>query len=338
MGAPVFASFWDNSGSTPKRRWIALWGGGGQAPTVSATSSPTRFAQAAIYIQDLDGTTNLPPTVYNTGGFNVVHPGISNQDSDSMEEYIPPEYGMFGTPAIADLDGDASVDVAYIGDSLGYVVKVLFNELAPNSPTRCVFGTPAPSDQAKHIYYPPSLFYTELGDLNVYYGSGSPYNIYDGVTGGLYALKDPTPYGCTAGVPAACATNSSLFSGSSFYQFSGVGEKMVGAPTTRFGRMFFATHIPGSDLCTLGSSRLYGLAVETCEGGLFDDTSDSYTVVNNLYTEVTGLISEPVFANGQLYALNIDSGGMDANSIIDNFNVTPDNFVSHIYMTFRHVF
>ena len=139
-------------------------------------------------------------------------------------------------------------------------------------------------------------------------------------------------------MPATCTTNSSLFSGQAFYQFSGTGEKMVGTPTTRFGRMFFATHIPGSDLCTLGNSRLYGLSVSSCEGGLFDDTSDSYNVVSNLYTEVSGLISEPVFANGQLYALNIGAGGLDATSVIDNFNVTPDNFVSHVYMTFRHVF
>jgi hypothetical protein len=102
--------------------------------------------------------------------------------------------------------------------------------------------------------------------------------------------------------------------------------------------MFFATHIPAADLCTLGSSRLYGLDVESCDGGLFDDAADSYNVVNNLYTEVSGLISEPVFANGQLYALNIDGGGLDANSVIDNFNVTPDNFVGEVYMSYRHVF
>jgi hypothetical protein len=338
MSAPVFASFWDNSGSVAKRRWIAVWGGGGQAPGVVATGSATNFAQAAIYIQDIDASTSLPPTTYNAAGFSVAHPGISSQDSDPYEEYIPPEYGMFGTPAIADLDGDASVDVAYIGDSMGYTIKILFNEQSPNSPTRCIFGTPAANDQAKHIYYPPSLFYSGNGDLNVFYGSGSPYNIYDAVTGGLYAYKDPTPYGCTPGIAATCTTNSSLFSGSTFYQFSGVGEKMVGSPTTRFGRMFFATHIPGSDLCTLGNSRLYGLSVSTCEGGLFDDTTDSYSVVSNLYTELPGLISEPVFANGQMYALNIDAGGLDANSVIDNFNVTPNNFVSHVYMTFRHVF
>jgi Tfp pilus tip-associated adhesin PilY1 len=338
IGAPAVASFWDSSGVFPKRRWIAFWGGGGQRPGVSATSPATDYAQAAVYIHDLDSSPTTPPTTYQTSGFNVSHPGISNQDPDVFEEYVPPEYGMFGTPAVADLDGDASADVAYIGDSLGYVTKVLFNEISPNSPTRCIFGTPSSSDLAKHIYYPPSLFYTQSGDLNVFYGSGSPYNVYDAVTGGLYAFKDPSPYGCAAGVPASCTTNSSLFSGSTFYQFSGTGEKIVGAPTTRFGRMFFATHIPGSDLCTLGSSRLYGLNVDNCEGGLFDDTADSYNVVNNLYTEVTGLISEPVFANGQLYALNIDSGGLDANSVIDDFSVTPDNFVSHVYMSFRHVF
>jgi len=337
MGAPGVASFWDNSGSVPKRRWIAVWGGGGQAPGVAATSSGTTFAQASVYLQDLD-SSNQAPTTYTASGFSVSHPALSSQDSDTMEEYLPPEYGMFGTPSVVDFDGDSSADAAYIGDSMGYVTKVLFQPNTPNTPTRCVFGTPAASDQAKHIYYRPSVFYSQMGEVNVFYGSGSPYNVYDAVTGGLYALKDPTPYACTAGVAAGCTTNSTLFSGQTFYQFSGTGEKMVGSPTTVFGRMFFATHIPASDLCTLGNSRLYGMNVESCDGGLFDDTSDSYTVVNNLYTEVTGLISEPVFANGQMYALNIDSGGFDADSVIDNFNVTPDNYVGEIYMSYRHVF
>ena len=339
MGAPGVASFWDGSGAVPKRRWIALGGGGGQRPGVSSTSSNTQFAQASVYIRDLDGGATTRPTVYNASGFSVSHPAISSADPDAFEEYTPPEYGMFGTPVVVDFDGDSSADAAYIGDSMGYVTKVLFNPTSPNSPTRCVFGTPANADQAKHIYYRPSVFYSQMGEVNVFYGSGSPYNIYDAVTGGLYALKDDTPYGCTAGTPAGCTTvTNSLFSGTNFYQFSGTNEKLVGSPTTSFGRMFFATHIPASDLCTLGTSRLYGLDVESCAGGLFDDTTDSYNVVNNLYTEVTGLISEPVFANGQMYALNIDSGGLDADSVIDNFNVTPDNYVGEIYMSYRHVF
>ena len=338
LGEPGVASFWDNSGAAAKRRWIAVWGGGGQGPGVAATSPATEWAQAAVYIHDLSSHPIATPTIYPTAGFSVAHPGLSSQDSDVFEEYIPPEYGMFGTPAVVDLDGDASADVAYIGDSLGYVTKVVFDPLSPTNPTRCNFGSPSPSDLAKHIYYRPSVFYSQMGEVNVFYGSGSPYNIYDPVTGGLYALKDTNPYGCSPGVAAACTTNSTLFSGGNFYQFSGTGEKLVGTPSTLYGRMFFATHIPASDLCTLGNSRLYGLDVESCDGGLFDDAADSYSVVSNLYTEVSGLISEPVFANGQLYALNIDGGGLDANSVIDNFNVTPDNFVGEVYMSYRHVF
>jgi hypothetical protein len=114
--------------------------------------------------------------------------------------------------------------------------------------------------------------------------------------------------------------------------------KLVGKPQVRFGRMFFATHIPGSDVCVLGNSRLYGMNVETCAGGLFDDTTDSYTVQSNLYTEVSGLISEPVFANGQMYALNIDSGGLDSASPIDDFSVTPNNYFDFVYISHRHIF
>ena len=346
VGRPLVSGFWDGSGSVPQKRWIAFWGSGSQPPPGVPGSG---LAHAGVYIADMDGDASQTPTNYQTQGYAVSHPGsgVSDTDGDGFEEYPQAEEGMFGSPAGADLDGDGSIDVAYIGDSMGYMFKIAFNQVNPNLPTTCLFSAPAAGDAAKHVYYEPALFYGAAGELLVYWGSGSPFNVYSTSAGGIYAKVDPDPYNCTAsggsapqGQAAPCAAASALFDSTGFFQLGGggaIGEKLVGKPQVRSGRMFFATHIPGSDPCTLGVSRLYGLSVETCGGGLFDDTSDSYTVTSNLYTEVPGLISEPAFANGRLYSLQIDGNPITGGSPIA-VAVTPSNFTEHIYVSHRHVF
>ncbi len=347
VGRPLVASFWDGSGTSPSRRWLAVWGSGSQPPAGVAGSG---LAHAAVYMHDMDTTASRRPTSYNPSGFPLTHPGagVADTDSDGYEEYPATEYGLFGSPTGADLDGDGSLDVVYIGDSMGYVFKVALNSASPSSARTCLFSAPNAADAAKHVYYEPAVFYDNAGNLLVYWGSGSPWNIYEQTAGALYAKADPDPFNCTQaggvtpqGVAAPCTSQSALFDSSGYYGLGGggaIGEKLVGKPQVRFGRMFFATHIPGADVCVLGNSRLYGMNVETCSGGLFDDTSDNYTVQSNLYTEVSGLISEPAFANGQLYALNIGAGGLDANSPIDDFSVTPSNYFDFVYIGHRHIF
>jgi len=338
VGSPGISAFYDASGTTAEKRWLAVWGAGSQGPGVGVASASVNYAQAAIYIHDIDSSgTSRVPTVYAEEGYAVSHPSLSNQDSDSFEEYIPPEAGLFGSPALADVDGDGSVDVGYIGDSLGYVFKVKFNEASPGSPTICTFSTPDSSDDAQHVYYAPAPFFSQAGELLVYYASGSPHNIYTTDRGGVYVRKDPSPFGCVASVAAPCASGAALFNSSGFYRFTGVGEKVVGSPTVVFGRMFFATHIPGPDPCLVGNSRVYGLNVETCGGGIFDVTTDSYTVTDNLYTEMTGMVSEPVFANGRMYALNLDGGSVNQ-SAMQAIQVTPTSIADFVYSSWRHVY
>jgi Tfp pilus tip-associated adhesin PilY1 len=337
LGAPGLSSFIDFSTSGGSRRWITVWASGSQSPGVSALSGPSQYTHAAVYIHDMVSDTSLTPTDYPEQGFSIDHPALASLDTDSFDEYLPPEHGLFGTPAVVDFDGDGSADAAYVGDSMGYMFKVLFNQNTPLTPTRCLFSAPDATDEVKHLYYEPAVFFSQAGEALVYYGSGSPFNIYDAIEGGIYVKKDPTPFACSLATAAPCATSSTLFNSSGFMAFTGVGEKLVGAPTVMFGRMFFSTHVPGSNPCVLGNSRLYGLNVETCGGGIFDDPADSYTVTSNLYTEMPGLISQPVFANGQVYALNLD-GSLDANDIIDDFQVTPNNATDFVYSSWRHVF
>jgi len=346
VGRPLVSSFWDGSAGAPQRRWLAIWGSGAQPPQGVPGAG---LASPAIYIADMDSDTTQAPTNYQTQGFPMAHPGtgVTDVDADGFEEYPIAELGMFGSPAGADLDGDGSIDVAYIGDSMGYMFKVAFNQTTPNLPSTCLFSSPSSSDAAKHIYYEPAIFYGSAGELLVYWGTGSPFNIYSTDAGGIYAKVDPDPFNCTASgsttpqaQAAPCASSSPLFDSTGFYQLGqggAVGEKLVGKPQVRSGRMFFATHIPGSDPCTLGNSRLYGMDVEQCAGGLFDDTTDSFTVTSNLYTEVPGLVSEPSFANGRLYALQIDGNGIGPSSAL-SVSVTPDNFTDYVYVSHRHVF
>ncbi len=338
VGQMGVAPFWDATVNPASHRWIVVYGAGSQSPGVSASSPSTSYAQSAFYIHDMDSDTSESPTDYPVGGYAQANPTLSNQDSDSFVEYVPPEEGMFGSPALADIDGDGGVDVGYIGDSTGYVFKILFTPDAPDQPQRCVFSSPASGDAAAHVYYRPAVFFGSGGELLVYYGSGSPFNIYSADNGGLYVRADPEPYDCAASTAAPCADSSALFTSDGFYAFAGgTGEKLVGNPIARFGRLFFATHIPGDDPCVLGDSRLYALNVNTCGGGFFDVATDSYDVESNLYTEVDGLISQPVFANNRLYALNVDGSGIDSDDMID-VQATPSAFPKFTYGSWRHVF
>ncbi len=348
VGAPGIGSFFDRS-SGGERRWLVFWGAGEQSPNVSTTSSSSLRAHASVFIHDMDSTTARVPTTYNSQGYSVPHPhsSVTDGDSDGFKEYGVVsgvlEKGLFGSPALVDFDGDQSIDAAYIGDSLGYMFKVLFDEDTPASPTRCLFASPDTGDVVKHLWYKPAVFFNFAGEVLVYYASGSPHNVYSTDAGGLYVKRDSTPFGCTASNAAPCASTSSLFNASGFMAFSGTGEKIVGDPIAAFGRLYFTTHVPGSDPCVLGTSRVYGLNVETCGGGIPDVTTDSYTQDSTgLYTEVNGLISAPVFANGRVYALNIDSGGLDADSMIDDLQVLPSGMAAQGFMvgaaSFRSVF
>jgi len=338
---PSIGAFVDASVNPEQRRWLTVWTGGSQPPSASSTSPDNLWAQANIYVSDMNADTTESPTDYDVEGYKVEHPDLANEDADIFEEYTPPELGLFGSPALADLDSDGSIDVGYVGDSMGYVFKILFDPDDADDPTICTFASPDSGDESEHIFYRPAVFYSQSGELLVYYGSGSTFDLYDNVNGGVYVRGDPDPYGCQASVAAPCADDSPLFNSQGFYSFTGVGEKFVGNPIVAFGRMFFTTHIPGSDPCVLGNSRIYGLNVETCGGGIFDITTDSYNVQSDLYTEVDGLVSQPVFANNRVYALNIDGSGIDGDSVIDDFQVTPSGaggMNTYTLASWRHVF
>ncbi len=355
VSAPAVGPFWDpTSSDSIKRRWLVFWGSGEQSPGVTTSSSNSQRAHASVFIHDMDTTSSRSPTDYDTQGYRVPktgsHPStyVTDTDSDGYLEYGVDASsnlikGMFGTPTLVDFDGDASVDAAYLGDSLGYMFKVSFNQTAPSVPDRCLFASPdLVNDQARHLWYRPAVFFSLAGEVLVYYGSGSPHNIYSTEKGGLYVRADPSPFGCAESDPAPCATTSSNFDSSTgFMQFDDVGEKLVGDPIAAFGRLYFTTHAPGSDPCVLGSSYVYGLNVETCGGGIPDVTTDSYNQDSEgMKTTVDGLISAPVFANGRIYALNIDADGLDSDSMIEDLQVVPANFTSGQFMfsSFRNVF
>lgn len=339
MGLPAVAGFVDQAGTTPQRRWVVAWGAGALAPNVSAASSTDQRPNASIFIADLDSTNGRVPTNYVQTGFAVPHPALGSADADGFDEYTPPEYGLFGSPALVDLDGDGSVDVGYVGDSLGYVFKVLFRPTTPDTPTICSFATPDATDEVKHVYHPPSIFYSQSGDLRVYYATGSPFETYSTNTGGVYVKSDPEPFDCQPSVAAACAASSTLFNGSGFYKFPNASEKASGRAVVALGRMFFNTYAVGSDACEVGTSRLYGINVETCGGGLPEPVPDptSYDTVS--YAS-TGQASEPVFRNGRLYSMRMDGDGQIDGGDIWNVDVSPGSgeAAKHVYGIWRHIY
>lgn len=343
VSSPSVASFVD-AAVTAKRRWVVVWGAGSQQPGVGSTSPNSERAHAAIYIHDMDTTATRVPTDYSKGGYAAPIPTSlgTDTDSDGYREYPTTTEGLFGSPALADLDGDGSVDVGYVGDSEGYVYKILFQPGAPSTPSICRFSAPDLDDDAKHVFYRPSVFYSQGGDLLVYYASGSPFNVYDEGTGGLYVKLDPSPFQCNAGVAAPCASATTDVNGNGFRIFDGAGEKTVGEAVVASSRIFFTTHVPNAtDACDIGTSRLYGLGVNTCEGGLPTITGAPEQPVDNEYFEVAGVASAPVFANGRLYSVAVDGAGLDADSVLDQLQVTPDSATGQTNFTsvsWRHIF
>ena len=50
-----------------------------------------------------------------------------------------------------------------------------------------------------------------------------------------------------------------------------------------------------------------------------------------------GLVSEPVFANGQMYALNLDGGAVNQ-AALANIQVTPTSIADFVFSSWRHIY
>ncbi len=133
------------------------------------------------------------------------------------------------------------------------------------------------------VYYAITTSWMYDGTLGLYWGTGSPYERYTTDPGYFFAVKDPTPSICSQAEGIDCDGEVGLFE-------LGAGEGLTADPLVYAGIVFFSTYQPNtSDMCELGTGRVYGISYEDCSPALGDLDGDG---VDDYSTEVDGYPSQ----------------------------------------------
>jgi hypothetical protein len=133
------------------------------------------------------------------------------------------------------------------------------------------------------VYYAITTSWMYDGSLGLYWGTGSPYERYTTDPGYFFAVKDPSPLTCGAAVGIECDGETGLFE-------LGAGEGLTADPIVYAGIVFFSTYQPNtSDMCQMGTGRVYGISYEDCSPALGDIDGDG---IDDYSTEVDGYPSQ----------------------------------------------
>ncbi|MEM5432058.1 pilus assembly protein [Cupriavidus oxalaticus] len=218
--------------------------------------------------------------------------------------------------AVVDRNGDGLVDKGYVGDVGGNVWRLDFETAAGTGSDAWTLrkfaslGGAQGTNDARKFMYPPDVITTGNYDAVVigsgdrehplYTTSTTPGLAYN-VSNRFYMLKDTA---LTGGLPSTwtALTEGDLFNatstaytdttaGKGFYLVLGTGEKVVNAPLTVAGYIYFGTNQPsvpkpGACYPDLGTARGYAVSFLTGKGL----NNDRHVVFNN-----GGLPPSPVF-------------------------------------------
>ncbi len=304
IGAPSVGSFFDRAAD--ETRWIGAWLSGIRLPDTATDDEADPSVQGRLHVQNLVSAFGDAPTAYPESGF-----ALPVQAPAAGESTYPTDpLGASGAVAMVDLDGDRAVDAAWFGDSTGTLYKARFNPDAPTQPTICRFATPTLEETAP-IVHAPALPRTGDGEVVVIWGTGSfdDYDIEEG--GSLYAMKDPDPLGCSAGVPIDCAAASSLMDATG----PGLGEFLTAEPMVADSKVVFTTARPAAGSCDAEQGRAYAIDLAICEGGWGSGPENDGTIVDGLYAEFEGVLSRPVLSHGEVYFAH-DAGDDGAPDVV----------------------
>jgi len=154
------------------------------------------------------------------------------------------------------------------------------------------------------VYYAITTSWMRDSTLALYWGTGSPYERTTSDPGYFFAVKDPTPGSCSAAVGIECDGEMGLYE-------LGAGEGLTADPLVWGGIVFFSTYQPNtSDMCQLGTGRVYGLWYEDCSPALGDIDGDG---VVDASTEVEGYPSQVAITDqGTVFVGTSDTSGADA--------------------------
>lgn len=295
VSTPVAGVVYDGSNGPAYDRWVAFFGSG---------EGDTDAIEARLYIKAIGDVTSVSPTMdtYADTGMKVK----IDLNGDGSDDGV----GFPSNPTAVDKDNDGDIDEVFLVSSSGVMYKFVINTSSIDSTAGCLFFDPENAKvnssgsrvkigaRAK-AYWAATAAFNPDGNLVLYWGTGSPYDLYNlSGYGYLYAVLDSSA--CSEGILyTECNSGGYL-------QLS-KGEKLTGSPVVFAGGVYFSTFQPGSDPCTPGTSRLYGLNYESCQPAMDtnnDGTVDSSDSVSSTLGE--GVPSGVVISHDGVYVATSD--------------------------------
>jgi hypothetical protein len=306
VGRPVITNVYDASGTTPKDRWVAMWGSGRAVP-YGRKEAYYKSSEANLYMWHVGDTyfKSESSYVYSDRGDNG-HPEASSEGSDlqydSDSHY---EYGYIAAAlAVVDTDSDGDADTVYFPVTASYkptsedgsgpasikdpgstwMYKACIDTEDPDDLTWVEFFDPLDDgglSKRPEVYYAATTSWHSDGQLGVYWGTGTPYDRdYSSSPGYLFAVKDSNPKSCTS-----FDVNPITDCGDEGVYELEAGEGLTADPIVYAGVVYFTTWVPNEDRCEGGVGRLYGLDFEDCSEGLDTDGSEDVDSSDEDYIE-----------------------------------------------------
>ncbi len=358
VGRPVITNVYDNSGSEPKDRWVAMWGSGRAVP-YGRNAAYYKSSEANLYMWHVGDTyfKSESTYVYSDRGDNG-HPESSlgseiQYDSDSHYEY-----GYIAAAlAVVDTDSDGDADTVYFPVTTSYrptsedgdgpdtpkdpgstwMYKACIDTDDPDDLDWVEFFDPVDDgdlERRPEVYFAATTSWHTDGQLGVYWGTGTPYDRdYSSQPGYFFAVKDSNPKSCES-----FDVNPITDCGDSGIYELDAGEGLTADPMVYAGIVYFTTWVPDEDRCEGGTGRLYGLDFEDCTEGVdtngdgeLDSSDADYVEHEDQYLSAVTVTEQGSLLYG---TSNVDASG-DAVTSIDIVN---DPFLGTAAMAWLEVF
>jgi hypothetical protein len=361
VGRPVITNVYDTSGTTPKDRWVAMWGSGRAVP-YGTSESYYKSSEANLYMWHVGDTyfKSEASYVYSARGDNG-HPESSAEGSDlqydSDSHY---EYGYIAAAlSVVDTDSDGDADTVYFPVTAAYkptsedgdgpdsvkdpgstwMYKACIDSEDPDDLQWVEFFDPVDDgdlSRRPEVYFAATTSWHTDGQLGVYWGSGTPYDRdYSSSPGYLFAVKDSNPKSCSSfdvNPMTDCGDNG-------IYELD-PGEGLTADPIVYAGVVYFTTWVPEEDRCEGGAGRLYGIDFEDCSEGLDSNDDGDVDSTDKDYIEYEDeyLSSVTVTEQGSLLVGTSSPDTDYGDKIVTAIDVEDDPFLGTAAMAWLEVF
>lgn len=303
--------------------WVAFYGSG---------QEETENLKSRLYIRAMKDVQGASLT-YDKKGVEVT----VDLDADSSHDNT----GFPSNPTIVDRDNDGDADEVFLVNSKGVMYKFVMDATDPDDTEGCLFFDPQVADlddgttdqyigKRTASYYSATAAVTNVGEILLYFGTGSPYDIFTTDRGYVYVIRDYP--GCTEGKLYTDCDGTG-------YLALEEGEKLTASPVVFSSVLYFTTWQPNSDRCVEGEARLYAVSYEECSAVM--DTDNSGTAGDggdDISTSLgSGLPSGVVVANGTIYVATTNTGsgsGVD----IETMSAANDTFGGTTAIQWREMF